>query len=158
MTIQAVFRSRWERLLGKVESPIEALFLEAFCPAAVEWGYEVAAKSNAREGVIVVRPQVPVCENYRADFVISYPFFDHQIAIVIECDGHQFHSVTKQQAARDRRRDRALQRAGYEVFRFTGSELHADARKCASEVLDAIMEFQTAAFVAAIDKAQQEAA
>lgn len=157
MSLSPVFRSVWERRLGKVESPIEAAFLESFCPLAIEFGYDIARRTKAREGIIVVRPQVPVAEHYRADFLISYPFFGKQIAIIVETDGHEFHERTREQAARDRKRDRILQRAGYEVFRFTGSELRANARRCAGEVLDAIMEFQTGVFCEALDKSQEAA-
>lgn len=153
-----VFRSYWERMLGKTGSPIEALFLEAFCPSAIERGYEVAKRSRAREGVIVVGVQKPVGERYRADFLISYPFFGAHFAVVVECDGHDFHERTKRQAAHDRRRDRELQQLGYQVFRFTGSELSADARGCAAEVLTAIEEFQTSTILTAMATADREAA
>lgn len=152
------FRSSWERRLGKVESPIEALFLEAFCVAAVEHGYGIARKSAAREGVIVVGIQRSIGERYRADFLISYPFFGAHFAVVVECDGHAFHERTKKQAARDRRRDRDIQRMGYQIFRFTGSELNADARGCAVEVLTAIEEFQTSTILKAMKAADEEAA
>jgi very-short-patch-repair endonuclease len=154
--IRPIFRSRWERLLGKTESPIEAMFLESFCPLAIEWGYEVCRKSGAPEGEIVVSVQRTIGESYRADFVISYLFFGNLFSSVIECDGHAFHEKTKAQAARDRQRDRDIQRLGYKVFRFTGSEINADARKCAAEVLDDIMDFQTSVFVSSIDDAQKE--
>lgn len=55
--------------------------------------------------------------------------------IVIECDGHDFHEKTKDQAARDKARDRDLQDAGYKVLRFSGSEIWRDAFKCANEIL-----------------------
>ncbi len=46
--------------------------------------------------------------------------------IVIEVDGHEFHERTKEQAQRDKSRDRALTGAGYRVLRFTGSEVFRD--------------------------------
>ena len=52
---RSVFRSRWERLLGKTASPIEGAFLNAFCARAVEYGFDVAPKSAAPEGVIIVK-------------------------------------------------------------------------------------------------------
>jgi len=58
------------------------------------------------------------------------------VCLAVECDGHDFHERTKEQAARDRSRDRALQAAGYTVMRFTGSELYRDPMKCVREVLD----------------------
>lgn len=52
----------------------------------------------------------------------------------IECDGHEFHERTKEQAARDRRRDRALTAANIPFFRFTGSEIWKDAHACMLEI------------------------
>lgn len=57
--------------------------------------------------------------------------------MVVECDGHDYHERTKEQAASDKSRDRRLQAAGWLVFRFTGSEIFRDARACADEVLRA---------------------
>ena len=55
-------------------------------------------------------------EGRRVDFVLrEYPF-----DIFIECDGHNFHERTKEQAARDRRKDRDSQREGKPILRFTG--------------------------------------
>jgi very-short-patch-repair endonuclease len=148
-----VFRSTWERQLGKTDSPIEAEFLEAFCRAAGDHGYSVAKASRANEGTIIVVPQKQI-DRYRVDFLITYPFFGTVIEIVAECDGHDFHEKTKVQASRDKRRDRDLQRLGYKVFRFTGSDIRGDARGCASDVLDAIMDFQTVRIMAAYDAAE----
>ncbi len=58
--------------------------------------------------------------------------------IIVECDGHEFHEKTKEQAAHDKRRDRALFSEGWPVLRFTGSEIRADAAGCARQVLDAL--------------------
>lgn len=57
------------------------------------------------------------------------------VQVAIECDGHAFHERTKEQAARDKSRDRALSRAGWIVLRFTGAELHADSDRCAEEAI-----------------------
>lgn len=81
-------------------------------------------------------PQQKV-EGYRVDFLIIAKFHDtgtkvHRI--VVECDGHDFHERTKEQAQRDREMDRKLQQAGYRVFRFTGSDIFRDACKCVEEV------------------------
>lgn len=56
--------------------------------------------------------------------------------LVVECDGHGYHERTKEQAAKDRSRDRTLTSLGFDVFRFTGSELWRDPWGCASQVYD----------------------
>lgn len=157
MSVRAVFRSSWERLLGKTESPIEGEFLDNFCALAATYGYAVARKSSAQEGTIVVIPQKNI-DRYRADFLIQYHFFGASMSSVVECDGHDFHERTKAQAAHDKKRDRAFQRLGYQLFRFTGSELRGDPSGCAFEVLDTIMEFQTARLIDAADEWERTAA
>jgi very-short-patch-repair endonuclease len=75
-------------------------------------------------------------QNYRIDWVWREAPFQ----IFIECDGHDFHERTKEQAARDRQKDRAIQQAGIPIFRFTGSEIYADPIGCASQLLDVVSE------------------
>lgn len=79
---------------------------------------------------------------YRVDFLIYVQLSSHDARrsgkIIVECDGHDFHERTKEQAARDRARDRSLIADGYTVIRFTGSELHRDSYRCAKELEDLI--------------------
>lgn len=74
--------------------------------------------------------------NYRIDIAIfgQGPARNGQLCMAVECDGHDFHEKTKSQAARDKARDRALTAGGWHVFHFTGSEIYADAEKCAIEL------------------------
>jgi very-short-patch-repair endonuclease len=64
--------------------------------------------------------------NYRVDFLLRYFFGSPQydVKIVIECDGHDYHDRTPEQATRDKRRDRELVSMGYIVLRYTGSEIN----------------------------------
>lgn len=107
--------------------------------------------SLIREGadqVDLVYPQ-QVIGKYRADFVLirlRYGYTDSlekpertcevMAKVVVECDGHEFHEKTKEQAKRDKARDRFLQTEGYYVLRFTGSELYNNPARCADEVED----------------------
>lgn len=68
------------------------------------------------------------------DELVRSPF------VIVECDGHEYHERTPDQAERDRSRDRAFQQAGFTVFRFTGRELWRDASACASQVMDFLWE------------------
>jgi very-short-patch-repair endonuclease len=72
---------------------------------------------------------VPVL-SYRADMYIT----SDGHALIIECDGHDYHSVTKQQAAYDRSRDRELLKLDISTIRFTGSEIHHSAERCSADV------------------------
>lgn len=98
-----------------------------------------------------VWPQVAVGP-YRADFAlirtklswieekaVDVPFIDAvavSVPVIIECDGHDYHERTKEQAEHDRSRDRYMQANDFRVFRFTGRELYRDPMKCAEEVDD----------------------
>lgn len=68
------------------------------------------------------------------DFALFVPSLP--APILIECDGHDFHERTKEQARKDRSRDRRIQRRGSYVLRFTGSEIWANPAKGAEEVCD----------------------
>ena len=72
---------------------------------------------------------------YRADFAVTTP---EGAKVVVECDGHEFHEKTREQAARDKKRDRELQIAGWMVLRFTGSEIYRGAEYCARDVARAL--------------------
>lgn len=75
---------------------------------------------------------------YRADFLIHDCSVPLEIAsprlMIVECDGHAFHERTKEQARRDKQRDRNFQSRGYKVLRFTGSEIFADPEAVANEI------------------------
>lgn len=65
------------------------------------------------------------------------------IFLAIECDGHDYHERTKEQAARDKSRDRALVAAGFSVLRFTGSEIWHRPDQCVDEICEVLgNEFQ----------------
>lgn len=64
---------------------------------------------------------------YRVDFILK------DARLIIELDGHEFHS-TKEQLEKDAIRQRYLTRAGYSVIRFTGKEINRNPRECVSEV------------------------
>ena len=66
---------------------------------------------------------------FRPDFI----FAERGVAIVVELDGHAFHERTKEQASRDKARDRSLVARGWSVLRFTGSEIYADPKCCILE-------------------------
>ena len=90
----------------------------------IETEYPKEAQEELSEDTIaIIKPELGVHTRIQKD-------------LIIECDGHDFHEKTKQQATRDKRRDRILQSLGYKVFRFTGSEIYNDAMGCAFEVIN----------------------
>ena len=54
--------------------------------------------------------------------------------VVIELYGYQHHN-SKEKITKDAERERYLQKVGYQVIRFTGTEVYKDVRKCVYEVL-----------------------
>ena len=71
---------------------------------------------------------------YKADLIVYAMCGKASCGIVIECDGHDFHEKTKDQAARDKRRDREILTAGFPVMRFTGSEIYKSPVQCMEQV------------------------
>ena len=71
---------------------------------------------------------------YKADILLLLDHDNGDHSLVVECDGHDFHDRTKQQASYDRSRDRELLRCGIRTIRFTGSEIVHSQERCADEV------------------------
>lgn len=110
-----------------VESPIEAMFSRCFVMLAAEAA--VLENDSKPFGIELVHQQQ--IGKYRVDFSITLG----DKKVVVECDGHDFHERNKEQASRDKSRDRELVTLGYRVMRFTGSEIWANPFACASQVL-----------------------
>ena len=53
--------------------------------------------------------------------------------IIIECDGFEYHS-TKKQMTHDYERENNLKTAGYNVFRFTGSQIYSNPFECVKTI------------------------
>jgi very-short-patch-repair endonuclease len=130
------------------ESPIELLFLTAINEYAFRLSpifdhpcivYDERPYSRNQKGDLVIQMQVWISD-WPVDFVLYHGGAKTIRKMVVECDGHEFHERTKEQAARDRSRDRRLQAMGYQVFRFTGSELWRNPLKCIREVDDWFLE------------------
>ena len=134
---------------NRCESPAERLFLLGFLLQSeprlgLKWDSDddncVAAIENTEtEEELVLWQQIEVGK-YRCDFVLSSNDAPDQELryresgkVVVEIDGHDFHERTKEQAASDRQRDRALARSGLTVIRFTGAEIYKAPAACARE-------------------------
>lgn len=116
--------------LEKSESPMESLFYAGYRTYRAIAAFEVPA--------LRMKPQEAVGA-YRADFMYRFPGADGKEArLVVEVDGHDFHERTKEQAAKDKARDRWMTGAGYHVMRFTGSEVWANPIGCGEQVTERI--------------------
>lgn len=109
------YSNSYQSNLNKCKSPIERIF------------YGILENTQ----ICNVSPQQRI-GNYIVDFLVNIPVIG--INIIFECDGHDFHEKTKEQAQRDKSRDRYLKSQGYDVYRFTGSEIYNSPFKVMIEV------------------------
>lgn len=146
-------RSFGQKKYENAGSPIEELFAAALNAASTMSSYgahvsidqdacqmkalaDKAYKPASRYQCTVI-PQARILD-YRVDFLICIHAPTAYRGIVVECDGHDFHERTKEQVARDKSRDREIQKDGFRVFRFSGSEIWKNAIDRAAEVIDEI--------------------
>lgn len=79
---------------------------------------------------------------YTVDFLFVYDPIENKKKskkIIIECDGHDFHEKTKEQAAHDKERDRFFVKNGYYVLRYTGSQIMNDKIEILCDLLQLIL-------------------
>lgn len=100
---------------ARCESPIETMMLYALQGTDLG-GAEVVSQAEIGK--------------YRVDFLVR----TNACSFVIECDGHDTHHSSKQVVQRDRIRERYLQKTGYLVIRFAGTEIVSDPFGCALEI------------------------
>lgn len=130
--------AEWSRMRAKAESPIELLL--GVHLLFVNDGFvtlvpsESVTEKDHASGDLVILHQQYRAGKFRADFALEACFGARQI-ILVECDGHDFHERTKEQASRDKQRDRELVMAGYKVLRYTGSEIYRNTPDCAWELV-----------------------
>ena len=131
------------------ESPIERTLLVAFEMHGLLWRYapiiglptkeQIEESAASKNYPYFIAPQWEVA-GYRADFLIGYAGAGRhsQTSIIVECDGHQWHEKTKEQAQRDKERDRVLNSHVAKVIRFTGSEIHRQPLTCVESALEVL--------------------
>lgn len=138
------FSEEFYSLASHCESPIEEMLLAALFAdhrvdeTSIIFMGDSSPDRKFIQGETAYIYQQAKIGDYRADFLILDASMPLDLAdprwMVVECDGHDFHERTKEQARRDKRRDRYFQSIGYKVLRFTGSEIWADPEACANEV------------------------
>jgi hypothetical protein len=151
--------ARGRMRLANVESPIElelglALFERLYglyehwtCRINSDEGFRSDNRMRALfaddpdqppgEEVIELVSQFYVPAVGRVDFAIFIPDFDYERPlVVVECDGHDFHGRTRQQASKDRARDRSLTFLGIPLLRYTGSDIAKFANATASQIAE----------------------
>lgn len=133
----------------RCQSPVELMLFWAFvecwqCETLEKGGTYLSPTIDGLSGWgIYIEPQYEINirgnRKLRVDFCV-YRLNKNDIPeqIVIEVDGHDFHEKTKEQAQRDKRRDRILISMNYKVLRFTGSEVYKNPVAVIKEIEDVI--------------------
>ena len=119
--------------------------------AMLDVGIENINLFNPFIDVVIIEKQSQIViegKTYYADFMLPVSYYkktkngfeiDFTKNFIVEVDGHEFHQKTKEQVEHDNERERALQKAGYEVIRFSGTEVYHKAYRCACDVKRIIM-------------------
>jgi len=157
--IMAIRASRWLycRSIQPDQSPLEAVLAAAIhvvgenvTDEAVILGWCESESGEHRE-LKACADAISVCQQhrvdpYRIDIMVSgyrhvpeISAVQHMASVAVEVDGHEFHEKTKEQAQHDKAKDRAIQLAGYKVFRYTGAEVWRDPIRCAQQVVAAAL-------------------
>jgi very-short-patch-repair endonuclease len=128
-----------ESILGvAVFDQLASLYPGWRCWVYSEWEFQTFAASAEQEAspdTFALVPQREVVGVGRVDFAIFVPHISRQKPlVVVEVDGHDYHERTSGQASSDNRRDRALQRLGISVFRFTATDVLRNSAHAAREI------------------------
>jgi len=123
-----------EDIISRCESPLEKLFL-------IEWRYQndnFYSSGDLKNYFII--PQYEI-NNYRIDFLICLdngkidPYRYKENCLIIEIDSYLWHGAEPEQFAKEKERERELQKEGYKLMRFSGREIYRDVEKCVIETM-----------------------
>lgn len=115
------------------KSPIEQILFFAL----------VIYKIKYHIGISIMIQKEITCNNktYKVDFSIEGISLEngesHELnhKVIIECDGYEYHS-SKEQMQYDYERENNLKLVGYDIIRFTGSQIYNNPFECAKTVYD----------------------
>lgn len=125
--------------LDNCDSPIEQLFHIHFVEMVRDLDNELRTIEYGARANVDSQHEIKIEDKtYRVDFFAQCLFRGIEKNFVIECDGHEFHEKTKEQARRDKERERSLLNEGYTVIRFTGSEIWEKPSRCVGEAMKII--------------------
>ena len=130
-------------LIQDIRTPIEKIFITAF---EMYTNFE-----NKKQIYLFPQEEVQIDnKKYYADFmfkaddyltklILGKEIRNYNYKLIIECDGYEFHQKTKQQVQKDNEREYDLKMAGYEILRFSGSQIYNEPLKCAKDTYNYIM-------------------
>lgn len=126
-----------------IKSPIEQIFITAF---------SIYCKYTNKEEIYLLSQKEVTCndkkyfvdfsfeaDDYLADLTLGNKIKNTNFKLAIECDGYEFHQKTKEQVKQDNEREFDLKMAGYDVLRFSGTQIFNNPIKCAEDTYNFIM-------------------
>lgn len=110
-------------------SPIEQIFL-----IAIDFENMLNTQDRPKFRIEIQKPLICNNKEYIADFcilgvIVNEETINLKRQIIIECDGFDYHS-SKEQMNYDYERELDMKMAGYEVIRFTGTQIYNDPFNC----------------------------
>lgn len=147
----------YEVAAERCESPIERILVAQFLDPDFGMDWDLTRRellfppSGSIDNVaappldgLFLWPQIKIGA-FRVDFIVGSYSKRHEAFryVIIECDGHDFHERTKEQAQRDKARDRYITGLGHRILRFTGSEIYRDPRKVWDEIVEVLFSVMT---------------
>jgi very-short-patch-repair endonuclease len=130
--------SRYFQMQGKCDSPIEEILGAHTMQLFADCGHpltfcEIDNVSDHKVGTLLIVPQFRFSK-FRADWGVFR--VGNAQALLIECDGQDYHS-SPEAVARDTARDASAHALGHLTMRFWGRQIVRDPRKCARMIFDA---------------------
>ena len=141
LTTESFYPEFWND--ESIKSPIEQIFITAF---------EIYCKYNNKEDIYLFPQKEVICnekkyyidfefkaDDYLTQLLLGEKIKNYNFKLAIECDGYEFHQKTKEQVQKDNEREYDLKMAGYEVLRFSGTQIYNNPLKCAEDTYNYIM-------------------
>lgn len=133
----AFIKAKWlaQELEPICGSPIEVLFACALFTTVEGMHGEIQVLKPTQnipdQAEFFLKPQTQIGA-HRVDFLLGGKGLN---ALVVECDGREFHHANRQQIDRDRQRDRDINELGYRVLRYPGTQITNETWYVAADAL-----------------------
>ena len=132
------FGKYWMHDYTQCKSPIEKIFMMTFNFVSILRNDELPSDIMG----VFIFPQLDIetaQHKYYVDFYIVMESLNNSVGVVVECDGHEFHQKTKEQVTHDNEREYEIKKVGYDILRFSGSQIYNAPFKCANDVFDYLL-------------------
>lgn len=132
------FIMEWGDDYNSCKSPIEKIFFLSFNLVKTIRDNELPENYVA----LSAYPQYEIETNdkkFIVDFDVILECQDYYKELIVECDGHDFHEKTKKQVIHDNEREYAIKMSGYDILRFSGSQIYNNPFKVANDVFDYLL-------------------